>query len=66
MDGAAGTLGTLEALGQGRGKQRTDSTHVVAVCALNRLELAGESVRARWRQAAKLDRPEEWIRAPDW
>jgi Transposase domain (DUF772) len=29
------------------GKQRTDSTHVVAaVAALNRLELAGESVRA--------------------
>ena len=33
------------------GKQRTDSTHVVAaVAALNRLELAGESVRARWRR----------------
>ena len=31
----------------GGGKQRTDSTHVVAaVAALNRLELAGESVRA--------------------
>ena len=29
------------------GKQRTDSTHVIAaVAALNRLELAGESVRA--------------------
>jgi len=29
------------------GKQRTDSTHVVAaVAALNRLELAGEGVRA--------------------
>ena len=33
-------------MGEG-GKQRTDSTHVVAaVAALNRLELAGESVRA--------------------
>ena len=32
---------------KGGGKQRTDSTHVVAaVAALNRLELAGESVRA--------------------
>src|SRR5208337_2680646 len=31
----------------GGGKQRTDSTHVVAaIAALNRLELAGESVRA--------------------
>jgi len=31
---------------KGGGKQRTDSTHVTAVAALNRLELAGESVRA--------------------
>src|ERR1017187_1222848 len=32
---------------KGGGKQRTDSTHVIAaVAALNRLELAGESVRA--------------------
>ncbi|MGH3231449.1 MAG: transposase, partial [Streptosporangiaceae bacterium] len=42
-------LGRLAADGLvvGGGKQRTDSTHVVAaVAALNRLELAGESVRA--------------------
>jgi transposase len=42
-------LGRLAADGLVRagGKQRTDSTHVVAaVAALNRLELAGESVRA--------------------
>ena len=33
-----------------RGKQRTDSTHVVAaVAALNRLELAGEACGPRWR-----------------
>jgi hypothetical protein len=36
-----------EGLVQAGGKQRTDSTHVIAaVAALNRLELAGESVRA--------------------
>jgi len=36
-----------EGLVRAGGKQRTDSTHVVAaVAALNRLELAGESVRA--------------------
>ena len=42
-------LGKLAADGlvKAGGKQRTDSTHVVAaVAALNRLELAGESVRA--------------------
>ncbi len=42
-------LGRLAADGLARagGKQRTDSTHVIAaVAALNRLELAGESVRA--------------------
>ena len=33
------------------GRQRTDSTHVIAaVAALNRLELAGESVGPRWRR----------------
>ena len=33
------------------GKQRTDSTHVVAaVAALNRLELAGEACGRRWRR----------------
>ena len=36
-----------EGLVKAGGKQRTDSTHVIAaVAALNRLELAGESVRA--------------------
>jgi len=36
-----------DGLAKAGGKQRTDSTHVVAaVAALNRLELAGESVRA--------------------
>ena len=39
------------------GKQRADSTHVVAaVAALNRLELAGESVR-RWRRWPRRIRP---------
>ncbi len=38
---------SAEGLVKAGGKQRTDSTHVVAaVAALNRLELAGESVRA--------------------
>jgi transposase len=38
---------TADGLVKAGGKQRTDSTHVVAaVAALNRLELAGESVRA--------------------
>ena len=33
------------------GKQRTDSTHVIAaVAALNRLELAGETCGPRWRR----------------
>ena len=44
-----GLLARLEddGLVKAGGKQRTDSTHVVAaVAALNRLELAGESVRA--------------------
>ena len=36
-----------EGLVKAAGKQRTDSTHVIAVvAALNRLELAGEAVRA--------------------
>ena len=39
--------GGADGLVKAGGKQRTDSTHVVAaVAALNRLELAGESVRA--------------------
>jgi transposase len=51
------------------GKQRTDSTHVVAaVAALNRLELAGESVRAAVEAlaAAHPDWLAERICVPDW
>ena len=41
------------------GKQRTDSTHVIsAVRDLNRLELAGESVRACLEALS--------VAAPDW
>ena len=51
------------------GKQRTDSTHVAAaVAALNRLELAGESVRAAL-EALAVARP-DWLAqricVPDW
>ena len=46
LDALLDRLAADELVGEG-GKQRTDSTHVVAaVAALNRLELAGESVRA--------------------
>ncbi len=51
------------------GKQRTDSTHVVAaVAALNRLELAGESVRAAAEAlaAAHPDWLEQRICVSDW
>jgi hypothetical protein len=51
------------------GKQRTDSTHVVAaVAALNRLELAGESVRAAVEAlaAAHPDWVEQRICVADW
>ncbi|HXZ69726.1 MAG TPA: transposase [Streptosporangiaceae bacterium] len=51
------------------GKQRTDSTHVVAaVAALNRLELAGESVRAALEAlaAAHPGWLEQRICVPDW
>ena len=54
-------LGRLAAEGlvKAGGKQRTDSTHVVAaVAALNRLELAGESVRAALEALAAAH--------PDW
>ena len=54
-------LGRLAADGlvKAGGKQRTDSTHVVAaVAALNRLELAGESVRAALEALAAAH--------PDW
>lgn len=48
-----------DGLVKGGGKQRTDSTHVVAaVAALNRLELAGESVRAAVEALA--------VAHPDW
>jgi transposase len=51
------------------GKQRTDSTHVAAaVAALNRLELAGESVRAAVEAlaAAHPHWLEQRICVPDW
>jgi transposase len=42
-----------------RGKQRTDSTHVVAaVRYMNRLELVGETLRAALNDLA--------VQAPDW
>ena len=64
-------LAKLAAYGlvRGGGKQRTDSTHVVAaVAALNRLELAGESVRAAVEAlaAAHPDWVEQRICVPDW
>src|SRR6266508_4142097 len=51
------------------GKQRTDSTHVLgAVRDLNRLELAGESVRAAWEAlaAAAPDWLADTLEVPDW
>jgi transposase len=64
-------LGRLAAGGliKAGGKQRTDSTHVVAaVAALNRLELAGESVRAALEAlaAAHPDWLEQRICVADW
>ncbi len=58
-----------EGLVKGGGKQRTDSTYVVAaVAALGRLELAGESVRAAVEALAAAD--PGWLAArvcvPDW
>ena len=58
-----------EGLVKAGGKQRTDSTHVVAaVAALNRLELAGESVRAALEAlaAAHPDWLEQRICVADW
>jgi hypothetical protein len=58
-----------EGLVKAGGKQRTDSTHVVAaVAALNRLELAGESVRAAAEAlaAAHPDWLEQRICVADW
>jgi transposase len=51
------------------GKQRTDSTHVIAaVAALNRLELAGEAVRAAVEALAAAHPAwlEQRICVPDW
>ena len=64
-------LGCLVSAGlvKAGGKQRTDSTHVVAaVAALNRLELAGESVRgaAEALAAAHPAWLEQRICVPDW
>jgi transposase len=64
-------LGKLAAGGlvKAGGKQRTDSTHVVAaVAALNRLELAGESVRAALEalSAAHPDWVAQRICVSDW
>ena len=64
-------LGRLVSAGlvKAGGKQRTDSTHVVAaVAALNRLELAGESVRgaAEALAAAHPAWLEQRICVPDW
>jgi hypothetical protein len=58
-----------EGLVKAAGKQRTDSTHVIAaVAALGRLELAGESVRAALEALAAAD--PGWVAArvcvPDW
>ena len=58
-----------EGLVRAGGKQRTDSTHVVAaVAALNRLELAGESVRAALEALAAAHPAwlEQRICVPDW
>ena len=58
-----------EGLVKAGGKQRTDSTHVVAaVAALNRLELAGESVRAALEALAAAHPAwlEQRICVPDW
>ena len=58
MDLLLDALKTEGLIGAG-GKQRTDSTHVIgAVRDLNRLELAGESVRAALEAIA--------VAAPDW
>ena len=51
-----------------RGKQRTDSTHVVAaIRLLNRVELVGETLRAALNELAVL--APDWVRAiapPEW
>lgn len=58
LDALLGRLGELGVVKAG-GRQRTDSTHVLArLRSLNRLELAGESVRAALEALAAA--------APDW
>ena len=60
---------TADGLVKAGGKQRTDSTHVVAaVAALNRLQLAGESVRAALEAltAAHPDWVAQRICVSDW
>lgn len=51
-----------------RGKQRTDSTHVLAaIRTLNRLECVGETLRAALNTLASI--APEWLRehaAPEW
>ena len=52
-------VGTQQGWIKARGKQRTDSTHIVmAVRALNRLECVGETVRATLNALA--------THAPEW
>jgi len=57
-----------EGLVKARGRQRTDSTHVLAaVRALNRLERVGETLRAALNELATV--APEWLQAlapPDW
>jgi transposase len=53
---------------KGRGKQRTDSTHVLAaIRSLNRLELVGETMRCALNELAEVD--PEWLKEvakPEW
>jgi transposase len=68
LDGLLAKL-AADGLVKAGGKQRTDSTHVAAaVAALNRLELAGESVRAAVEAlaAAHPDWLEQRICVRDW
>jgi transposase len=76
LDGAAGRslleaiLETCKAHGlvKPRGKQRTDSTHVLAaIRTLNRLELVGETIRAALNSLARVE--PAWLRSwvpPEW
>jgi transposase len=59
---------TAHGLVKPRGKQRTDSTHVLAaIRTLNRLELVGETLRAALNGVATVE--PEWLRSwvpPEW